>query len=43
MKNAVICDVELVCLLRTDVSEEYVTSIFKVEEVPERRKALAFG
>jgi hypothetical protein len=31
MKNNVFCDVASVGLVRTDVSEEYVASIFRVE------------
>jgi hypothetical protein len=30
-------------LVRTDVSEEGILSIFRVEEIRERRKALAVG
>jgi hypothetical protein len=40
MKNVVFCDVTLVGLFRTDVSEERVGYIFKVERIRELLIAL---
>jgi hypothetical protein len=43
MKNTAFWDVELCGFVRTDVSVECVTSIFRVEKIREQRKALAVG
>jgi hypothetical protein len=41
MKNAVICDVTSVALVRTDVSEECIASIIRVRRLGELGTTLA--